>query len=175
MGGVWRGSESALPHHPHVKPRCPERLEHALRVVAAARLEHELHRRLAHVEVDALADVLDVDEVRALRRPPARAGPRATRPVGQPVKSTSRRPAAVSCRRAHLASSPASTLPPESTATTVPAGDAADAPGMQCRHAPPRPRPRPPASRSEHRDHRLGDLLLADDHDVVEPPLERAA
>ena len=65
-------------------------------------------------------------------RPPGRSATR--------VSSTSRRPASVSWRRATEASSPASTLPPESTATVVPV--AAARPGR--RAAPPRrPRRRP--------------------------------
>src|SRR3954454_13259632 len=46
-------------------PRLPPARHHLVRVLAPARLERELYRGLAHVEVDALAEVLDVDEVRA--------------------------------------------------------------------------------------------------------------
>ena len=59
--------------------------------------------------------------------PPGRSGTRVSR--------TSRRPASVSCRRAIAASRPASTLPPESTATVVPAAVGFDLPAEQRGHA----------------------------------------
>ena len=53
-------------------------------MLGPARLEHELHGGLAHVEVDALADVLDLDEVRPRladerEQPRERPGPVAAR------------------------------------------------------------------------------------------------
>ena len=69
------------------------RVEDARGVLAPARLEHELDGGLAHVEVEALAHVLDVDEVGARlahqREQRARATPGRS---GTRVKTTSRRP-----------------------------------------------------------------------------------
>ena len=49
-----------------VVPGRADRLGHALGVGLTARLEHELHRGLPHVQVEPFADVLDVEQVRAL-------------------------------------------------------------------------------------------------------------
>ena len=88
----------------------------------------------------------DVDHVGAGLGQAARAG-RAGTPgrSGSRVSSTSRRPASVSWRRAIVASSPGSTLPPESTATVVPRGAGSTRPAQQRRDATPRPPPPPRA------------------------------
>jgi hypothetical protein len=51
-------------------------------VLAPARLEHQLHRRLAHVEVEPLAQVLDVDEVGARLAHQRQQARQRARPVG---------------------------------------------------------------------------------------------
>ena len=81
-------------HDARLVARVAHRVEHVVGVLAPARLEHELHRRLAHVQVDALAQVLDVDEVGARPRPRSDSS-RASEPgrSGTRVKTTSRRPA----------------------------------------------------------------------------------
>ena len=49
--------------------RGAHRAQHAVGVLAPARLEHELDGGLAHVQVEALAHVRDVDDVRRPPRP----------------------------------------------------------------------------------------------------------
>src|SRR4051795_5394167 len=67
-----------------------ERVAHGARMLAPAGLEDELHRGLADVEVEALADVLDIDEVGSRladqrQQPGERAGPvRDTREQREP-------------------------------------------------------------------------------------------
>ena len=97
-----------------------QRRQHALRVLVPARLQHQLDRGLAHVQVQPFADVADVDDVRAgagdggeQRREPARA----VRDAGerdQPAPGLGL--VAAGDRRQQAASM----LPPESTATVVP-------------------------------------------------------
>ena len=52
-----------LAHDAGLVARITHPREHVVGVLAPTRLEHQLHRRLAHVEVEPLAHVLDVDEV----------------------------------------------------------------------------------------------------------------
>ena len=61
--------------------RTAHRAHHRVGVLAAAGLEHELDRGLAHVEVEALAHVGDVDDV-AARRGDARRAARRACPAG---------------------------------------------------------------------------------------------
>ena len=128
-----------------------------------ARLEHELHRGLAHVQVEPLADVLDVEQVRAAARRRARAAAPAS-PGGRAASasSTSRRPAWLSWRRATSASSPASTLPPDSTTTVVPDGAAGDPARQQRGHADRARALDDELGALEQEHHRLGDLVLVD-------------
>ena len=97
------------------------RAEDPLAVLGAVGLQHESDAGLANVEVDALAEVDDVEHVRAVLgdRPDAAAASAPGR-SGTTVENTSRRPAAVSPRRMHSTSRAASTLPPESSAQTSP-------------------------------------------------------
>src|SRR3954447_19812565 len=46
----------------------PDRVQDELAVPGTVGLQHELDRRLAHVELDALTNVLDVDDVGAMLR-----------------------------------------------------------------------------------------------------------
>src|SRR3954454_12946250 len=65
-----------------------ERPHDGLRVLMAARLEHELDGRLDHVQVDALAPVRDVDDVRAGRGNAGEQGGERAGAVGDPCKQT---------------------------------------------------------------------------------------
>ena len=114
----------------------------ALAVLVAVGLEHQPDPGLAHVQVDALADVDDVEHVRA-RVGDRRRRSRASAPGWSEttVEKTSRRPAAVSPRRMHSISRVASTLPPESTAQTSPVAGA-----RPCPRAAPRPSAAPAPS-----------------------------
>ena len=141
-------------------------------MLAPAGLEHELHRGLAHVEVDALADVLDLDQVRALvadegEQPGQRS--RAVGEAGEQHEPPARlRLVAAGDRREH----PGVDVAAGEDDARRPRRRGAHAPRQQRGHA-----DRPGALDDELRpleqhDHRLGDLLLADDHDVVDPALD---
>src|SRR4051812_48340370 len=59
-----RALGAALAHRLRLVARLAQAAQDLAGVLAAARLEHELDAGLADMEVDALAQVLDVDEVR---------------------------------------------------------------------------------------------------------------
>ena len=89
------------------------------------------------------------------------------------VSSTSRRPTSVSWRRAIEASSPGSTLPPDSTATVVPFGAQRDLPAEQRGDADRAGALDDELAALHQQHHRLGGLVLAHDRHVVDPLVEQ--
>jgi hypothetical protein len=89
------------------------------------------------------------------------------------VSSTIRRPASVSWRRAIEASSPDRRCRPESTATVVPLAAGRDLAAEQRGDADGAGTLDHELAALHQHDHRRGGLVLADDHDVVDPAAEQ--